>query len=193
MEPTEVAIEPKKFPLGDMRVIAEAIVKILKPYCHRIEIAGSIRRERPFVKDIEVVVIPKIVPTTNTEGLFPEEGDEVNLLDQFILSNDDFALRVNIAGHTAYGEKNKLVAFKGIPLDIFVATEENWPMIFFVRTGGKDNNRACATRAIEMGYELKMYECGFRHKATGQLVTMRDDRDIYDFLGVPYLAPNQRK
>lgn len=40
-------------------VIAEKIKAQLAPHCDRIEIAGSIRRKKPEVKDIEIVVIPK--------------------------------------------------------------------------------------------------------------------------------------
>lgn len=37
--------------------IAERIKSELAPYCSRIEIAGSIRRERQIVNDIEIVCI----------------------------------------------------------------------------------------------------------------------------------------
>ena len=39
--------------------IAEKTKALLAPHCERIEIAGSIRRLKPFVKDIEIVAIPK--------------------------------------------------------------------------------------------------------------------------------------
>jgi DNA polymerase/3'-5' exonuclease PolX len=38
--------------------IASQVITKLAPYCERIEVAGSIRRRRPFVHDIDVVVIP---------------------------------------------------------------------------------------------------------------------------------------
>ncbi len=39
--------------------IAERTKALLAPHCERIEIAGSIRRKKPHVKDIEIVAIPK--------------------------------------------------------------------------------------------------------------------------------------
>lgn len=39
--------------------IAERIKELLAPYSERIEIAGSIRRKKPEVKDVELVAIPK--------------------------------------------------------------------------------------------------------------------------------------
>lgn len=39
--------------------IAEALIEELRPYCERISIAGSIRRGKQEVKDIEIVAVPK--------------------------------------------------------------------------------------------------------------------------------------
>ncbi len=46
--------------------IAAKIRTELEPFCDRIEIAGSIRRKKPNVKDVEIVAIPKPYET----GLF---------------------------------------------------------------------------------------------------------------------------
>jgi len=43
--------------LEEAKKIAEKYLNLLKPYCLRAEIAGSIRREKPEVKDIEIVCI----------------------------------------------------------------------------------------------------------------------------------------
>jgi DNA polymerase/3'-5' exonuclease PolX len=45
--------------LKEAKIIAEKYLSILKPFCERIEIAGSIRREQPFPNDIELVCIRK--------------------------------------------------------------------------------------------------------------------------------------
>lgn len=38
--------------------IATRAEAALAPYCHRISIAGSVRRQRPQVKDIEIEALP---------------------------------------------------------------------------------------------------------------------------------------
>jgi hypothetical protein len=48
---------------------AQEAYEALRPYCTRIEIVGSIRRQREFVGDIELLVIPRLVPA----GLFSDE------------------------------------------------------------------------------------------------------------------------
>lgn len=52
--------------LSEALKIAEAVLKELGPHCERIAIAGSVRRRKPEVKDIEIVAIPKPYET----GLF---------------------------------------------------------------------------------------------------------------------------
>ena len=48
-----------EIPLVKAKKWADRIVEILAPHCDRIEIAGSIRRQKPTIGDIEVVCIPK--------------------------------------------------------------------------------------------------------------------------------------
>ena len=38
--------------------IADNIVLMLSPFCDRIEIAGSIRRKKELIGDVEIVAIP---------------------------------------------------------------------------------------------------------------------------------------
>jgi DNA polymerase/3'-5' exonuclease PolX len=47
--------------IAQATVIAERVKAELAPYCERIEIAGSVRRRKPQVKDIELVAIPRQV------------------------------------------------------------------------------------------------------------------------------------
>ena len=43
--------------IHEARAIADDVMVRLAPHCHRIQIAGSIRRLKPIVKDIEIVAI----------------------------------------------------------------------------------------------------------------------------------------
>jgi DNA polymerase/3'-5' exonuclease PolX len=71
-------------PLPDAERIAAAIVADLAPYCDRIQVAGSVRRRKEFVGDIELVAIPRYVPA----GLF---GDcTANLLWEHLHTHDAY-------------------------------------------------------------------------------------------------------
>ena len=48
--------DSKKFAYDEAYSIALVVLELLRPHCIRCEIAGSIRREKPEVKDIEIVL-----------------------------------------------------------------------------------------------------------------------------------------
>jgi len=50
-----------KVPLAKAEKIASRVVEKLMPYCQRIEIAGSIRRRKAEIGDIEIVAEPKMI------------------------------------------------------------------------------------------------------------------------------------
>ena len=47
------------YPLEVAQKIAVDICYKLQPFCEKINIAGSVRRKKPEVKDIEIVCVPK--------------------------------------------------------------------------------------------------------------------------------------
>jgi DNA polymerase/3'-5' exonuclease PolX len=49
-----------KRPYAQVMPIAEKLVERLSPACCRIEIAGSLRREKAMIGDIEIVAVPII-------------------------------------------------------------------------------------------------------------------------------------
>jgi DNA polymerase/3'-5' exonuclease PolX len=73
------------------RDIAERLVELMRPYCTRIEIAGSLRRGNPVVKDVEIVAIPvweELKPLLAQSSFFGmdevvEQAGRVNLLHRW--------------------------------------------------------------------------------------------------------------
>jgi len=101
--------------LEKARAIAEELKALLQPSCHRIEIAGSIRRQKPEVGDIELLCIPKLV-------------DGVNLLDRKIIdlvAQGILGFRRNKQGSPVCGPKNKLMLHvtSSIGVTIFAETK----------------------------------------------------------------------
>lgn len=180
--------------LAHAQKIAQELINLLNPFCDRIEVAGSVRRKKNIVKDIELVIIPKKV--IEKAGLFGDEEIIAYPLDNFILNNPRFRLRPNKLGGTSYGDKNKLLNYDHqeygwIALDIFTADESNFTMIKFIRTGGAENNKRIALTANQLGMNLKIYESCFVDKR-GFKYQMDSEEQIYKFLGLPYLKPEER-
>jgi len=168
--------------LEKAKAIAEELKGLLEPSCHRIEIAGSIRRQKSDVGDIELLCIPRYV-----DGVDQLDREIGTLVVQRVLG-----LRLNKRGSRTYGPKNKLMVHlpSGLGVDIFNTDEECWPVSLVVRTGGETTNKRIAMAAIRKGWHLKAYGSGFS-TPNGDIVC-QSERDVFELVGLPYLEPWER-
>lgn len=151
--------------------IANELTGIIKPYCLRIEIAGSVRREKEIVKDIELVLIPE-----NYNRLFNKLGLEMLRRDK------NFAYSKN-------GEKYKQFRFMDEQIDMFIAHPDNWGYLMAIRTGSAEfSHNTLATGWVKAGYKG---ENGFLTKS-GVIVPVREEIDLFNLIGIPYLPPQER-
>ena len=132
----------RRFPLALAEVTAQSLVDLLAPACQRIEVAGSIRRGRPDVGDVELLCVPRFEVRSD---LFGQPVERVSLMDRRcreLVRSGHLDYRPNKAGALTFGPMNKLMLHQGtgIPLDLFTATAENWGMFLFVRTGRPDSS-----------------------------------------------------
>ena len=165
--------------LEKARAIANELKDLLRPACNRIEIAGSIRRRKPEVGDIELLVIPR-----------------ANYLDRLLhdlMMKDVLAMRLNKRGSRTYGPKNKLMVHlpSGIGVDIFSTDEECWWVSLVVRTGGKITNQRIAVAAIRKGWRLQAYGRGFS-TPDGDVVC-KSERDVFELVNLRYREPRERE
>ncbi len=96
--------------LGKAMTIAEEVVRRLSPYCERIEVAGSVRRHKPTVNDLDFVLIP---------------SDPWNLTHEIM----------GLGPSTLKGDKLKRVSYNGVQLDFYYASPETWATLLLIRTG----------------------------------------------------------
>lgn len=132
-----------RFPLAQAEGVAQDLVEVLGPACEKIEVAGSIRRRRPDVGDVELLCISRVGdPVALGTNLYLDAAVE-DLILRNVLQK-----RQNRAGRTNYGRWNKLLVHvaSGIPVDIFSTTETNWGMALVVRTGPAEWNIRMMTR-----------------------------------------------
>jgi DNA polymerase/3'-5' exonuclease PolX len=128
-------------PLALARAVAEEARARLAPACVRLEIAGSIRRGRPDVADVELVAVPRVTPgRPDLFGAPTTATGELHALATELLAAGVLAHRPDKNGRPAFGEKLKRVVFTGaagvLPLDLFAVTPPaQWGVIFTVRTG----------------------------------------------------------
>lgn len=115
--------------LEKAKAIANEVIERLRPYCSQIMVAGSVRRRKAQVKDIDILLIP-----ANAGQL----SQEIDCLGPPILD----------------GEKLRRVEYNGTQVDLYYATQETWATLLLIRTGSKENNIRLCSEAKRRGRHL---------------------------------------
>ena len=188
-----------RWPHADGMTIAAEIWAALDPMCERIIVAGSLRRGKPTVGDVEILYIGRTETRPDPDDMFATIV--VNLADEAIVALEKSGVlerRLNVNGSATYGQKNKLMRHRasGVPVDLFAATPENWWNYLVCRTGPAESNTRIATAAQLHGWKWHPYGPGFsRENEEGEreefVVTCEED--VFRFVGLPFTEPRYRK
>jgi hypothetical protein len=177
--------------------IAEEIVYKVRPYCEMIEIAGSVRREKPFVKDIEVVCVPKSV---ESGGLFGGNIQEHRIAG-FVMNMKAFGTIDK--GSLTTGKYVKIIhAESGIAIDVFMTKVPDFYRQFAIRTGSssfsRDRLAVGWSRKGWTGIEGQLYlknEVVYDEKGKINLAEMKtitkppmwkSEKEFFEFCGVSW-------
>lgn len=156
--------------LETAKAIARQIRVTLAPHCERIETVGSIRREKPVVHDIDIVLIPKPYAVVMMGGLLTTIGE------------------LKADGHKV---KRLFLIDYSITVDIYIATPASWATLVLIRTGSKENNIRLCTLARRKGWQLKANGDGLFNEQ-GKRIAGDSEQSIYQALGIPYQEPHER-
>jgi DNA polymerase/3'-5' exonuclease PolX len=174
--------------------IAEAYREMMLPYCDRAMVAGSIRRGKAQVKDIELVCAPKLVSGADPEKLFGEGFR--NLLYEWALDSGivwikpgtDDTIEWPIKPDGLYWRGVITAGQEAVKLDVFLTTVENFGTTLLIRTGSSQFNQALMSHA-----RMIHRPCANNHfHHAGEPVEFEEEYDVFDFLGLEYVEPNQR-
>lgn len=171
--------------------VAQELIDTAEGFCDRIEIAGSLRRCREEVGDIEILYVPAVVPDESDLFAPPTPVDVGGVLLGLGLVRQ----RPNKLGRFTWGERIKLATHieSGIPVDLFATEEESWANYLVCRTGPRELNEEIATRAKRMGWKWEPYSSGFVHPETGKRAVMHGEDDVFRFVGLTPLDPADRQ
>ena len=185
--------EKNRYLLALAEVVGQSLLDLLAPACERIEIAGSIRRRREDVGDIELLCVPRSAPPDmlGYAPPVPSAGDSVDQAVKELIAAGVMKHRRLKDGKTAYGPSNKLLAHvvTGIPVDIFSVPAENWGMALLVRTGPADYCVQVMERFRALGMQGHAYGGVTRGDLEIQCPT---EEAVYDLLGWQYCPPERR-
>lgn len=180
--------------------VAVDLLRLLEPGCDRIQVAGSLRRRRPQVHDIEIVAIPRV--ETETElGLFAEHADVVEhdrLAESLARLRADGTITArDVEVHRAdgrveiqhrLGNAYQALVFRDMPIDLFLTDRDQWGCIFALRTGPHDWNIELVTQIQK---HLRRVEHG-RVLHLGKPVATPEEADFFRACGQRWVDPPER-
>ena len=178
------------YPAAQAMMIADAMLHLLSPVCDRVVVAGSLRRKKAEVGDIELLYIPAF----GNRQLDMFTTGPVNLADELLgrmLAPGEILKRPGRAGGFTWGQWNKFALHRsGIPIDFFATTAERWWMSLVIRTGGRETNLKLTTGAQARGMTLNAYGAGFTKD--GDTIPVASEEDVFALAGVPFHPPEGR-
>lgn len=180
-----------RLPTSVVRGLADRIVARFSPWCSRIEIAGSLRRKRAEVGDIEIVAVPRMVD--GVPATMFDAPPKVSALDGALAEAAAFGFIVAHPERPANGEKYKRlwVPERGIQLDLFlVRPPAEWGPIFTIRTGPADYSQRLVTALLRKGWKCAE---GRVLDNEGERVPCPEERDFLAACGEPWAEPEDRK
>lgn len=177
--------ETPKRPYNQVNTVASTIVEALAPACHRIEIAGSLRRRKPMVGDIEIVAIPIMHANLLGDPLDTSEVDDV-------LARWPVTLSKNGPKYKAFElEWQAGWTFK---VDLFLQPDPaTWGVNFLIRTGSSDFSHRMVTPRAQGGSmpnDLTVRDARvWRH---GVAQETPEEADIFRLWGMQWIDPKER-
>jgi DNA polymerase (family 10) len=170
---------PAKAPAASGRVLLgralpflEGVVEALRehPAADRVSEAGSVRRRTETVRDLDVIATA---------------SDALALIESFV--SLPWVAEVVAKG----GTKATAVSHDGLRVDLRVVPPECYGNLLQHFTGSKDHNVALREEAVRAGFSVSEY--GVETVATGEVATMANEADLYEFLGYEWIPPELRE
>lgn len=165
---------PERLPIADVLPIASEIEQRLSeiPEVERFSRAGSLRRVRETVKDLDFII------ATNNPSAVRDALLQFPRIEEVIASGDTkVSLRLQY-------EYEISVDFRLVQPVEFITTLHHF-------TGSKDHN--VKMRQIAKAQNKKISEYGVENLETGEVVTFESEEDFFAHFGLPYIPPEVRE
>lgn len=164
-----------RFRLGDVAGPVEAILESLRghPDCLRAEAAGSYRRAKETVHDVDF-----LVATSRPDSL----------IEHFV--EQPWVARVIAKGPT----KASINLASGLQCDLRAVSNTEYACALAYFTGSKEHNVAMRGRALERGYTLNEYRLAVKDGAVvPEAPVFENEEQLHRFLGLDFIAPELRE
>jgi len=162
--------------------LASRMIDLLSPHCLRVEIAGSLRRKKPLVNDIEIVLIP--APLCDLFGVEIYGAARI----EAALRDDGFKLIKNGAHYKQARLPGGKIAF-----DLFLTTPECWGVIYTILTGSADfSHRLVTPRRLGGLLPSDLRIKGGRIWRGDTALDTPEEADVFRVCGIDWVEPDKR-
>ncbi len=170
-----------RIPRSQALAISKLIVNLLTPVCERIEIAGSLRRGKPDVGDIEIVCIP-----APEYDLFSGATRTANRIETVLRCMPMWSVAKN-------GQNFKQIDLGPCNLDLFITTPEQWGVIYLIRTGSSSFSKNMVTQRYKGGLlPSNLYVSDGRIWCDGYPLETPEEIDFFRICGLEFVPPENR-
>lgn len=156
------------------RVVAELILQGLRALAQveRAEAAGSLRRLRETVGDLDFIVA---------------SSEPMPIMDWFVGQE-------GVAEVSAHGATKSSVRFEGgLQADLRVVPAEQFAFALHHFTGSKEHNVAMRQRALAQGYSLSEWGLKGKDDASSEGKGIESEKALFEFLGLFEIPPELRE
>jgi DNA polymerase/3'-5' exonuclease PolX len=137
--------------------------KYLESNSINYQIAGSYRRQKEYVGDLDILVTGKMLNESDLK---------------------------RICTLTAYGSKKAKLVFNELEVDIRAVEEKHLPCTLQYFTGSRDHN--LIIRGIYKNKGFKLNEYCITDRKSKDIIYPKDEKEIYSFIGQTYVEPMDR-
>lgn len=163
---------------AEVEPLALKIIEAIEPYCDKAEVAGSIRRRKENVNDIDIVVQPKPHSWIEIIKEIRHRFDAVTEKQGAKLAT----LYVPFVSKQGEGH---------LQVDLYCASKRTWGILLLIRTGSAKHNIYLCNLAIRKGYRLA-YSQGLLNEK-GEVIASKTEREVFQALGLDYIPPQDRE
>jgi DNA polymerase/3'-5' exonuclease PolX len=157
-------------PLDVARAISDKILSLTSEWLNPAVVVGSVRREKPYCKDIDIVGVGSLqnalkTISQNFKTEFKVKGDKV----------------IKLYIETEHGK---------LQVDLYCATPSTFGIHKLVRTGSAEHNIWLAKYAISKGFRIRYSEGLLKHE---KVVVRETEEGVFGALGLKCPSPKERE
>ena len=169
----------EKIKLEKAQTIAATVLGLIADVCDQVVIAGSVRRRRLEVGDIEIVALPKDARALNAR------------LDKLVIDRVISRAAYGKELSHRWGEKYRGFTYEGVRVEVFTADVDNWGYILWLRTGPGDANQYVMMMCSQKDAPYRAKNGYWWHD--GRKLHVANETEMFRLLGMNVVPPPLRK